>query len=150
MTGKVLTCCDDAYVEGTVGINLKVMAISDIINCVGLLDSDQLEGLNLDARKTIGLKNFLANNQCSGEAKAFGLLAIDAMAEGGSVDYEDRIINTLTGKADCVYKKLKGLSGDLFKKTMGTFKDDPEYDLTLQVGNCNITNDACTDATDVK
>lgn len=60
-----------------------------------------------------------------------------------------KIINNLTGKADCVYKKLQRENPNLFINTIRKFIDDPEYHLTLKEGNCNSTDDACTDASDV-
>lgn len=48
-----------------------------------------------------------------------------------------------------MYDKLKSLNGNLFKQTIGTFIDDPEYNLTLKIGECSNTDDACTDASDV-
>ncbi len=53
-------------------------------------------------------------------------------------------------KAECVYKKLKELGGDLFKKTIGAFIDDPNYNLILKVGECSYTDDACTNASDIE
>ena len=66
---------------------------------------------------------------------------------GGSVDMEDRIINSLTGKAKCVYDKLKTTNGNLFKKTIAKFIDDPEYNLILSIGllpEANFGADALT------
>ncbi|WP_343486386.1 hypothetical protein [Allomuricauda sp. d1] len=63
---------------------------------------------------------------------------------------EDNVINNLTGVPLCVYNKLKSLNGNLFKKTIGAFIDDPQYDLTLRTGECVRTDEACTDGTDPK
>lgn len=56
-----------------------------------------------------------------------------------------RIINNLTGKAKCIYDKLKTLNGNLFKETIASFMPDPTYDLILKNGNCATTDEACTD-----
>ncbi|WP_047789869.1 hypothetical protein [Tenacibaculum mesophilum] len=48
---------------------------------------------------------FLFENTTS-EAKTFAKQAIKALTNGGEVDFDDRIINNLTGKAKCVYEKL--------------------------------------------
>ncbi|MDX1700896.1 MAG: hypothetical protein R3250_09780, partial [Melioribacteraceae bacterium] len=87
MTGKDLTCCDDSYVEGTVGVNLTVLAISDIVNCVGVLNTNQISALNMDGRKTIGLKNFLMANQCSDESVAVGQQIIEALVNESLVSW---------------------------------------------------------------
>ena len=55
----------------------------------------------------------------------------------------------LNTKAGCVYEKLEQLNGNLFKKTIGSFINDPNYDLVLKVGNCATTNDACTDTSNI-
>ncbi|KAF9660041.1 hypothetical protein HBA12_07340 [Tenacibaculum mesophilum] len=61
---------------------------------------------------------FLFKNTTS-EAKTFAEQAIKALANGGEVDFEEQIINKLTGKAKCVYEKLK--SNSLIKKTLQEF-----------------------------
>jgi hypothetical protein len=58
---------------------------------------------------------------------------------------DDKIINNLTGKALCVYNKLKTVNGNLFKETIASFMPDPTYDLILKNGNCTSTDEACTD-----
>ncbi len=64
-------------------------------------------------------------------------------------NYDENVFNDLTGKADCVYQKLKWKNGDLFKKTIAKFIDDPKYNLTFQNGNCPRNDEACTDVNDV-
>jgi|GEM_PF-2391619 len=51
-------------------------------------------------------------------------------------DYERKykIINELTGKADCVYKELQRKNPNLFINTIRKFIDDPEYKLVLSIG----------------
>ncbi|MBD1259902.1 hypothetical protein HZY62_04830 [Maribacter polysiphoniae] len=63
---------------------------------------------------------------------------------------EDHIDNYLTGKAKCVYDKLETTNGNLFKKTIAKFIDDPEYNLTFQNGDCSRPGaDGCTNSDDV-
>ncbi len=59
----------------------------------------------------------------------------------------ENVISKLTGKTKCVYDRLEEENGNLFKKTIGAFIDDPQYHLTFKVGNCVDTDDACTDTT---
>lgn len=89
---------------------------------------------------------FLLDNNKSDDSILFVVLAADALVNGGSVDVDDQIINKLIGKVKCVFDKLKSTNGDLFKNTIGAFINDPDYNLTLEVGNCNSTDDACTNA----
>lgn len=66
------------------------------------------------------------------------------------VEYDDeQVFNKLTGKADCVYEKLKSKNGNLFKKTIAEFIDDPKYNLTFQNGDCPRTDEACTNASNI-
>ncbi|MFS4456715.1 hypothetical protein [Maribacter sp. 2304DJ31-5] len=67
----------------------------------------------------------------------------------GSTYAPVKVINKLTGKADCVYNKLKSKNGNLFKKTIAEFIDDPKYNLTFQNGDCPSTDDACTNSSDI-
>ncbi|MCF2875704.1 MULTISPECIES: hypothetical protein [unclassified Tenacibaculum] len=62
---------------------------------------------------------------------------------------EDQIINKLTGKAKCVYEKLKALN--LFKATIKKFENSNNYNLVIEQNNsCSSGIDACTDGKDVK
>lgn len=58
---------------------------------------------------------------------------------------EDKIDDSrLTGLAKCIYNKLTKSNSNLFKATIGKFIDDPEYNLTLTIGECTTSDDACT------
>lgn len=50
----------------------------------------------------------------------------------------------LTGLAKCIYDKLSESNSNLFKATIGKFIDDPEYNLSLTIGECSRSDDACT------
>ena len=77
----------------------------------------------LHISKLYSLNTFLQNNNCNNEAKGFAALALEAWdndgTDDGEVDFEDQIINKLTGRAKCVYEKLK--SNSLIKKTLQEF-----------------------------
>jgi len=62
---------------------------------------------------------------------------------GCEEEEEEQIINELTGKDKCVYNKLKDLN--LFKSTIKKFENSSSYNLTIESGNCQNTNTACTD-----
>ena len=53
-------------------------------------------------------------------------------------------------KAECVFDKLEELNGNLFKETIGTFIDDPKFNLIFKVDNCPNTNNACCDNTQIE
>ena len=63
-------------------------------------------------------------------------------------EHLEEIINKLTGKAKCVYDELSSIDNNLFKETIGAFIDDPEYNLTLQIGDCEGTDEGCTNGND--
>ena len=77
--------------------------------------------------------------------------AVEAVCDRGinidNIDFEDKIINELTGKEKCVYDKLKKLN--LFKSTINKFENSTDYNLTIKNGNCYNTNTACTDGNDI-
>ena len=78
----------------------------------------------------------------------FALQSAVVLADGGEVDFNDSVIldsSFLTTKAYCVYSELKRTNGNLFRQTIGSFIDDPEYKLYFRVGNCTTTDTACTD-----
>ncbi|WP_420553349.1 hypothetical protein [Tenacibaculum aiptasiae] len=67
----------------------------------------------------------------------------------GNCVEEDQIINKLTGKAKCIYNKLKNLK--LYKTTIKKFENDTKYTLYLKpgIGTCAIGSEACTDDKDI-
>lgn len=67
------------------------------------------------------------------------------------IDFEEQIINELTGKEKCAYDKLKELS--LFKSTIKKFENSDVYNLILKSWTKDACNngseDGCTDANDL-
>lgn len=47
-------------------------------------------------------------------------------------------------KLKCVYDKLAGDNSSLFKDTIGAFIGNRNVNLILEIGECSITDDACT------
>jgi len=50
------------------------------------------------------------------------------------MNFDDKIINELTGKAKCVYEKLKRKMATFLKRQIGEFIDNPDYHLQLNSG----------------
>ncbi len=78
----------------------------------------------------------------------FGILAGLVLANLGDVDSVDEVIldsSFLSTNAYCVYNELKKRNGNLFRKTIGSFIDDPKYKLYFRVGECEDPADMCTD-----
>ncbi len=78
----------------------------------------------------------------------FANAAIDANCSGGEVDFDDNVILSKefkdNAKLKCVYDKLAGDNNSLFKDTVGAFIDNPNVNLVLTIGDCDRTDDACT------
>ena len=62
-------------------------------------------------------------------------------------EYYEKINNELTGKDKCIYNKLE--KSNLFKATIKKFENSSDYELTIDYGNCNNTNTACTDGSKI-
>ena len=78
---------------------------------------------------------FVKENNYSEESRDFVKEAIKALIKGAEVDFDDRIINKLTGKALCVYTKLKELSTG-FKNAIQKFDGEfPVSHLKFVSGN---------------
>jgi len=69
------------------------------------------------------------------------------------VDFDDGVIldSTFTNTpiVKCVYDKLARDNSTLFRDTVGSFINDPQFNLVFKVGNCNSTDNACTNADNV-
>ncbi|WP_299247910.1 hypothetical protein [uncultured Aquimarina sp.] len=77
----------------------------------------------------------------------FAQQAALALINEGKVDFDDQVIldsSFLNTDAYCVYNELKRTNGNLFRQTIGSFIDDPKYDLYFTVGECTSTDLACT------
>ncbi len=78
----------------------------------------------------------------------FAQQAALALINEGNVDFDDQVIldsSFLSTKAYCVYNELKRTNGNLFRQTIGSFIDDPKYNLYFKVGECDDPADMCTD-----
>ncbi|MGG8498158.1 hypothetical protein ACQY1Q_17290, partial [Tenacibaculum sp. TC6] len=94
------------------------------INLNDILTPEQLLFLSQYPDLKGVLEVFLRANNNSLEAQGFVKQAIKALTNGGEVDFDDRIINKLTGKALCVYNKLQAMSTNfksMIKKFDGEF-----------------------------
>lgn len=107
-----------------------------------------IDSLNSNRFCQFPLDDFIQDEGCSFENKSFAIDAARACLNGDDVDYEEKIINELTGEEKCIYDKLKNL--DLFKRTIKKFEDSESYHLTLERGNCSNTDLACTNGNDIE
>ena len=123
---------------------IKESLIFYITEIVGLDREQEYFLKSLDIKDLKEIKSFLGNS--SSEATEFIKSAVEALMDGGEVDFEEQIINELDGKALCVYNKLKSSSTG-FKNAIKKFDGDfPVSHLsfkinnTLPSGNYGITN----------
>ena len=86
------------------------------------LEGDEIEWARYRPNRNV-VFGFMEENDYSPEAEAFVKLAANALVNGGEVDFDDQIINTLTGKALCVYNKLQSSSTG-FKNAIKKFDGD--------------------------
>ncbi len=91
--------------------------------------------LSSNHKLTKSIFNFLAENNTGSfyqynQAKTFAKAAIGAMINGGEVDFDDEIINELTGKALCAYNKLLSSGVSNFHNMI--------TDLFIEFGDSNI------------
>ncbi|MCG8892746.1 hypothetical protein G1K97_03365 [Tenacibaculum finnmarkense] len=95
------------------------------------LSLQETNWLNKPENKLIktNIEKFLDKNNSDADAVNFSKEAIKILIKGGEVDFENQIINNLTGKALCVYGKLKDNS--LLKKTLEKFKGKTPVNLIL-------------------
>ena len=81
--------------------------IQKIDNCI---NNANLNIQLLSEADLIAIVKFINNNGCSNKNKEFIVHSIVALLNNGEVNFEEEIINELTGKAKCIYDKLKSSS----------------------------------------
>lgn len=143
----------DGYIDN---VSTHRIIASNLIQELNITNQNQIEWLSSYTYKNDlnNLSNFMQNYRVNGIVPAevinFAKEVVEAILNGAEVDYEERIINGLTGKAKCVYDKLNELN--LFKSTIGKFARG-NYNLILKgwtQGACNNpSDDGCTDAKDL-
>ena len=106
-------------------VELAKAAAADVHSLITFLELDDEQTYWI--MDNAGVRNQLiafakANN--TPQAKAFAVEALKALMDGGEVDFDDQIINELTGKALCIYEKIK-TSSTGFKNAIKKF--EPEF-----------------------
>ena len=131
---------------GCLSEELMITEIKDCINSSSdlndptTIDDGILEQLNLSFSELTAINNYLNINSCSLEAQEFVILAIEALEEGGEVDWEEKIINGLEGKALCIYNKLISLSTS-FKDMIQKFDEEfPVAHLKFEIDTTMSSN----------
>ncbi|WP_281979686.1 hypothetical protein [Tenacibaculum mesophilum] len=115
------TCTPPLYVPTVLDINLN-----DILTGEQLLFLSQypdLEGV---------LEAFLRANNNSLEAQGFVKQAIKALANGGEVDFDDRIINEIKDeKIKCLHDKLTKDGNTFVKDLLANFEGVSEFNINI-------------------
>ncbi|QTE21318.1 hypothetical protein [Polaribacter cellanae] len=79
--------------------------------------------------------------------ESFLALFTNPLLSLSNIDFDDQIVNELTGEEKCAYEKLKELK--LFKSTINKFENNKNYNLIIKRGNCKNSNTGCTDGRDI-
>lgn len=116
----------------------------------------QITGLETLHPENLAFFNEIVNtNQSSEEIISdlqFHQLAEEALADGGEVDFENKVILDSSFVNDprlkCAYDKLTADNNPLFRNTVGSFINNPKFNLTFKKGNCANTDEQCTNTTD--
>lgn len=116
--------------------------------------------VNYGIATTTAMYNYLiTENNCSSEAINFMSLAIEALEDNdgdgqpdGEVDFGNKVILDSSFVNDprlkCAYDKLTADNNPLFRNTVGSFIDNPKFNLTFKKGNCTSTDEQCANTTD--
>ncbi|WAC03805.1 hypothetical protein N7U66_10520 [Lacinutrix neustonica] len=128
--------------------------IAQIVNCIpSILNNGLTTCLQENKSQTGALNDYLINNSCDTQAQGFGAPAAQAICDGGEVDFDDKIIldPTFTNNPTlmCVYNKLAADGSQLFKIAVESFEQNAEFNLTLMIGNCTFTDDACANTSEL-
>jgi hypothetical protein len=128
----------DGYIDN---VSTHRIIASNLIQELNITNQNQIEWLSSYTYKNDlnNLSNFMQNYRVNGIVPAevinFAKEVVEAILNGAEVDYEERIINGLTGKAKCVYDKLTEVSSD-FKNIIKQFDGDfPVSHLKLSINN---------------
>ncbi len=89
-------------------IDLEPLNVDGILwECFGYGSLAYTRAQLLDDVQRTDIANFINTYGCSAENSEFAKEAVNVMIDDGEVDFEEKIINGLEGKALCVYNKLK-------------------------------------------
>lgn len=126
---------------------------ADIISCINLSESattdntllsqSQLDWVNNNAsqRNLVQVNDFLNSNSCSEEAQEFAIEAIEALMNGGEVDYEDKIIIT-SSVPECVKTIINKLKSDNAYVDLGDMPDFVKEELNLSGTIMDVFNNS--------
>lgn len=121
------------------GVNAERLKIENLIAELEITNIAQKTWLLANRTEAQKIITFLKDSDTYTAAKNFAITAVEALVNNGSVDFEDKIINELTGKAKCVYDKLEQLSGG-FKNMIQKFDGEfPVAHLKYSIDN-NLPN----------
>lgn len=121
--------------------------VHNVLNNLNV-DGEQTDWLLTHQTETELMDAYLKAQNYSANAISFVRMAYITYKDNGKVYFEDEIIldsSFLKTNAYCVYNELKKQNGNLFRSTIGSFIEDPKYNLYFRVGECADPADMCTD-----
>ena len=112
----------------------------DLTNNVDRLTVNMYNWLNVNNRELKStINHYLKNNSCDDSAVDFVVLAIEAMMDGGEVNFDDEVIldssfknNT---KVNCIYEKLKTLNNSFISSILEDFDNNKIARLRFKIDN---------------
>ncbi|WP_420574190.1 hypothetical protein [Kordia sp.] len=131
---RVVNCVNNGYIGSLDANNPLPLSSSDI---------DWLKTF-VGGQSAIAITQYIEANGCEGNKK-FLDEAIEALRDGGEVDFDEKIIldSSFTGKAKCIYNKMK--DGSILTKALARFTDSKsKANLTFKLGDLGLTDRAIT------
>ena len=119
-------------------VSTRSLVIESLIAELNITDYSQKNWLysSNNSNEVSNLSDFLQNNRVHGvvavEAMNFAKEAIEALKDGAEVDYEERIINGLTGKAKCLNNLLTKNENSFIKDILNKFEGESEFDIIIK------------------
>ncbi|WP_440120734.1 hypothetical protein [Tenacibaculum sp. Ill] len=116
------------YTDTALGINKSLG---------GTLSDSELEWIDTHPLESFKIVNFIIanedeNKQLTSEAKTFAEQAIKALANGGEVDFDDRIINEIKDeKIKCLHDKLTKDGNTFVKDLLANFEGVSEFNINI-------------------
>ncbi len=120
----------------------------EVVQCLGLLSidstpngftSEMADWLQVQPKNVAGAINaLLQNDDCSEESQGFAVKAIDVLMNGGSVDFDEKVIfhTTFTNSiTKCIHDKMKSNTNNIYSKMLNHFYSSTQKSITFKINN---------------
>ncbi|HEX8577875.1 MAG TPA: hypothetical protein VF677_16440 [Flavobacterium sp.] len=134
------SCREETVPEGYVPVNTQSQLLW-LRTLIGL-NAPQFVYLRSHPETVPSILAYLAGNTVNGvidpEATNFAKEAIDALIEGGEVDFKDEVIlhsSFVNTKTNCAHIKMTQNQTNIYAQMLSVFNSSTNYNLTMKVGN---------------